>query len=166
VVRGHEQTPGPGGPQRGAAPLTRRPGDAGPDDRPELATDERFATHEARGRHQQEIEDIVADWARGQESGELSRLLTDAGVPVGQVYTVADIFADPLFAERDLLLPVPDEELGEIVMPGIVPKLSSTPGRVRWPGPLAVGAHNREVLGGLLGLGDDDIDRLSADGVI
>lgn len=77
----------------------------------------------------------------------------------------ADIFADPLFAERDLLLPVHDTELGEIVMPGIVPKLSSTPGQVRWPGPLAVGAHNREVLGELLGLGDSDIERLSADGI-
>jgi len=51
-------------------------------------------------------------------------------------------------------------------MPGIVPKLSASPGRVHWPGPLTVGAHNREVLGGLLGLGDDDIDRLSADGVV
>jgi succinyl-CoA---D-citramalate CoA-transferase len=134
--------------------------------RPELAVDERFATHEARGRHQQEIEEIVARWARGLGGAELSRLLAEAGVPAGQVYTIADIFADPLFAERDLLLPVHDAELGEIVMPGIMPKLSSTPGEVRWPGPLAVGAHNQEVLGGLLGLADDEIERLSTGGVI
>ncbi|MFC0040189.1 CaiB/BaiF CoA transferase family protein [Actinomadura rayongensis] len=116
-------------------------------DRPDLAADPRFATHTARGAHQEEIDAIVQEWTGKHDADALLDLLAEAAVPAGLVYTVADIFADPLFTERGMLLPVEDPELGEIVMPGVVPKLSASPGAVRWPGPLTPGAHNAEVLG-------------------
>ena len=65
--------------------------------RPELADDERFATHLARGDNQDEIEGIVADWARERDAAEIDRVLNEAGVICGPIYTIADIFEDPQF---------------------------------------------------------------------
>ncbi|MFD4605731.1 CaiB/BaiF CoA transferase family protein [Streptomyces sp. NPDC058464] len=135
-------------------------------ERPELATDPRFATHGARGRHQAEIDALVEAWSSGLDRAAILELLDAAGVPAGPVHTVADVFADPLFTEREMLLPVEDEELGEIVMPGVVPKMSATPGRVEWPGALHPGAHNKEVYGGLLGIDDAELSRLEKEGVL
>ncbi|WP_019634101.1 CaiB/BaiF CoA transferase family protein [Actinomadura atramentaria] len=118
-------------------------------DRPGLVTDPRFATHAARGEHQDEIDAIVGEWTRERDADDLLALLDEAAVPAGLVHTVADIFADPMFTEREMLLPVEDPDLGEIVMPGVVPRLTATPGAVRWAGPQRPGAHNDEVLGAL-----------------
>ena len=72
--------------------------------RPELADDERFATHLARGDNQDEIEGIVADWARERDAAEIDRVLNEAGVICGPIYTIADIFEDPQFQAREMLL--------------------------------------------------------------
>jgi crotonobetainyl-CoA:carnitine CoA-transferase CaiB-like acyl-CoA transferase len=101
-------------------------------DRPELADDERFATHLARGDNQEEIEGIVADWARLHDAAEIDRVLNEAGVICGPIYTIADIFEDPQFKAREMLLEHVDPEFGPYIGPGIVPKLSRTPGAVRW----------------------------------
>src|SRR5205814_10187334 len=63
-------------------------------DRPELADDPRFATHIARGEHQEEIEGIIAEWAAARTAAEIDRVMNDAGVICGPIYTVADIFAE------------------------------------------------------------------------
>ncbi|REE95084.1 CaiB/BaiF CoA transferase family protein [Thermomonospora umbrina] len=130
-------------------------------DRPDLTEDPHFATHTARGAHQAQIDAIVQDWVATLDADTALGLLDSAAVPAGLVYTVADIFADPLFTERRMLLPVQDPDLGEIVMPGVVPALTETPGAVRWPGPLAAGSHNAEVLGTLAGLDPDALQRLA-----
>jgi formyl-CoA transferase len=134
--------------------------------RPELADDPRFATHAARGEHQEEIETVIADWARTHTAGEIDRILNEAGVICGPIYTVADIFEDPQFRARDMLLEHEDPEFGRYIGPGIVPKFSATPGAVRWSGPWEEGSHNRDVYGRLLGLSDEKIDALAADGVL
>jgi crotonobetainyl-CoA:carnitine CoA-transferase CaiB-like acyl-CoA transferase len=82
------------------------------------------------------------------------------------VYSVADVFEDPHFRERGLLVEMEDPELGTMTTPGIVPKLSGTPGAVRHPGTWTVGGHNREVLGERLGLDDAQLDRLAEEGVL
>ena len=102
--------------------------------RPELADDTRFATHAARGENQVEIEGIVADWARGRDAAEIDRVLNEAGVVCGPIYTVAEIFRDPQYAAREMLVEHLDPEFGPYVGPGIVPKFSETPGAVRWSG--------------------------------
>ena len=134
--------------------------------RPELADDPRFATHGARGENQDEIEGIVADWARGHDAKEIDEILNAAGVICGPIYTIADIFEDPQFRARDMLLKHVDPEFGEYVGPGIVPKLSETPGAVRWSATWDEGSHNKEVYGGLLGLSDDEIAELKAWGIL
>lgn len=136
-------------------------------DRPELVTDERFRSHVARGRHQDEIDAIVADWARQHDAETLTRILEDAGVVVGPVNTVADVVKDPQLLARDMLLPHFDEGIGaDVLGPGVVPKLTRTPGSVRWAGPPHPGSHNAEVYRELLGLSDPQLHELEAAGVI
>ncbi|MEX2291089.1 MAG: CaiB/BaiF CoA-transferase family protein [Mycobacteriales bacterium] len=135
--------------------------------RPELVDDPRFHSHTARGRHQDEIDDIVADWARQHDSDTLTRILEDAGVVVGPVNTIADVVQDGQFQSRDMLVPHFDERVGgDVLGPGVVPKLSATPGSVRWAGRPRAGADNAEVYGELLGLDERALDELAAIGVI
>jgi formyl-CoA transferase len=135
-------------------------------EQPELADDERFATHLARAEHQAEIEAIVADWARERDAAEIDRVLNDAGVICGPIYTIADIFEDPQYRARDMLVEHECAEIGKFVGPGIVPKFSETPGAVRWSAPWEEGSHNRDVYGGLLGLSDEQLGELRAAGVV
>jgi crotonobetainyl-CoA:carnitine CoA-transferase CaiB-like acyl-CoA transferase len=134
--------------------------------RSELADDPRFATHLARGDNQDEIEGIVADWALRHDAAEIDRELNDAGVICGPIYTIADIFEDPQFQAREMLVEHVDPEFGPYLGPGIVPKLTRTPGSVRWSASWAEGSHNSEVYGGLLGLADDELAALREEGVI
>ena len=134
--------------------------------RPELADDERFSTHLARGDTQDEIEGIIADWARERTASEIDRILNEAGVICGPIYTIEDIFDDPQYQARDMLLEQVDPEFGSFVGPGIVPKLTRTPGAVRWSATWEEGSHNREVYGDLLGLTDDELAELREEGVL
>ncbi|GAB2968029.1 CoA transferase [Amycolatopsis acidiphila] len=135
--------------------------------RPELAGDERFATHVARGAHQDEIEAIVAEWVAERTAAEVGTVLEEAGVVCGPVYTAPDIVADPQFRFREMLVPHYDERVGEDVLgPGVVPKFSETPGSVRWAGPPAPGTHNDDVFGGLLGLPAAEIAELGRRAVL
>jgi formyl-CoA transferase len=134
--------------------------------RPELADDPRYATHLARGDNQDELEGIVGDWAGQHTAREIDETLNEAGVICGPIYTIADIFEDPQYQARDMLLRHEDPEFGEYIGPGIVPKLSHTPGAVRWSATWEQGSHNDEVYGGLLDLSADELAELSADGVL
>jgi formyl-CoA transferase/succinyl-CoA--D-citramalate CoA-transferase len=132
----------------------------------ELATDPRFATHQARGENQEEIDAIVAQWTAQRPNQEVVRLMDEAGVPAGPIYTGREMIADPHFQARKMIQPMPIEEGVEFPMTGIVPLLSSTPGEVRWPGPIAPGSHNRDVLSDVLGMASEQIDDLAARGII
>ncbi|MFS8478955.1 MAG: CoA transferase [Micromonosporaceae bacterium] len=133
--------------------------------RPELAGDERFATHGARGEHMTELDELIAGWTAGWDADDLLALLHDNGVPAGRIYRAADMFADPHFAAREAIVTVPHPTFGELAMQNVFPKLTASPGAVRHAGP-ALGEHNDEVYRGLLGLGDDELARLAAAGAI
>ena len=132
----------------------------------ELADDPRFVNHRARGDHQEEIEHIVAEWAAAHDAAEIDRLLNEAGVICGPIYTIADIFEDEHYWAREMLLKHVDPEFGEYVGPGIVPKFSETPAEVRWSGAWEEGGHNAEVYGELLGLSERELSELRAEGVL
>ncbi|MBB4689679.1 CaiB/BaiF CoA transferase family protein [Amycolatopsis jiangsuensis] len=135
--------------------------------KPELADDPRFADHRARGENQDEIDDLVAEWVSARTASEVAARLEEAGVVVGQVYTAADIVADPHFRARGALVSHHDERVDDDVLgPGIVPVFSRTPGRVRWAGPPEPGTHNDEVYRELLGLTADDLEDLAKEGVV
>jgi crotonobetainyl-CoA:carnitine CoA-transferase CaiB-like acyl-CoA transferase len=84
---------------------------------------------------------------------------------LGPVYDVADIFQDPHFRARQNIVEVPDEDLGKITMQGVFPKLSATPGLVRWTGP-RLGQHNQEIYVERLGLDPEDLEQLHERGVV
>jgi formyl-CoA transferase len=134
--------------------------------RPELADDERFATHLARGTNQEELDGLIADWAAEHDAAHIDRVLNEAHVVCAPIYTIADIFEEPHFWARDMLLAHNDPEFGEYIGPGIVPKLSATPGSVRWSAPWQVGAHNDEIYGDLLGLSASERRELEGEGVL
>lgn len=118
---------------------------------PELATDERYATHLARGARQEELDALIGEWTKTLSVAELEARMIEAGVPAGRIYDAEDMMADPHFAAREALVTVEDAELGQITMQGVFPKLSDTPGRVRRPAPLTVGQDGADVLKRWLG---------------
>ena len=132
---------------------------------PELGSDPRFATQAARNDNEALLEGIVADWSSRRTMDEVLQALDAQDVPATRIYTMQDIFADPHFRARDMLVRVPDEDMGEVTLAGIVPKLSATPGRVRWPGH-RIGQDTRGVLRDFAGLDDAQVDALQARGVI
>jgi len=133
---------------------------------PELADDPRFFSHLARGENQDEIEGIVADWAAQHDAKKIDDLLNEVGVVCGPIYSVADMFEDRHFWDREMLLEHNDPEMGRYVGPGLFPRFSDTPGRVRWSAPWEPGSHNRRVFGDLLGLSDEELTRLRDEGVV
>lgn len=147
-----------------ADPLWRRLAQAM--DRPDALADTRFATTEGRARHRAEIEAMVAAWAATHDAEEVERRLSAAAVPVGAVRTIADVCADEQFRAREMLVPAHDDAYGPYLTPGVVPKLSVTPGAVGWSGPRAAGAHTDEVLEQVLGLDDEERGALRAEGIV
>lgn len=133
--------------------------------RDELAADERFATHGARGDNQAELDQLITDWTSTADAEQVLQTLHSAGVPAGRVYTARDMLADAHFAARKAIVRLAHPDLGQFPMQNVSPRLSETPGTVRWLGP-GLGAHNREVLTGRLGLTDADLTRLAEQGVI
>ena len=132
---------------------------------PELAEDPRFSTHGARGASQVRLDEIISEWTSDYDSSELVELLNENGVPCTVMYRAPEMLADPQFAAREMIKSLPHPEFGEVQMHGVVPKLSRTPGKIRWVGP-ELGAHNDEVLGSLLGLGFDELAELESKGVV
>ena len=113
--------------------------------REDLAADPRYATHAARGENQAELDDIVSAWTRNWPLPELLALLEANGVPCGRIFRAPDMLEDPQFAARQSIVEVDHPVFGKVKMQNAFPRLSETPGSVRWPGP-ALGAHTREVL--------------------
>lgn len=133
--------------------------------RPGLADDPRYATHSARGEHQPELDATIAAWTATVPAGALLALLEEHGVPAGRIYRARDMLDDPHFAAREAIVSVAHRHFDDLRMQNVAPRLSDTPGAVRWAGP-ELGQHNDEVYGGVLGLDRDELDRLRRDEVI
>ena len=133
--------------------------------RPELADDERYATHNARGANQAELDELIAEWSKGLTSAELEDLLNRHSVPNGKIYTAPDMLADAHFAARKAIVTMAHPQLGDFPMQNVVPKLSDTPGEVRWVGP-ELGEHTDEVLADVLDLDEAARSALRDAGVI
>lgn len=133
--------------------------------KPELATNERYATHDARGRNMVELDDMIAAWTAGFDSSDLLALLGEAGVPAGPIYRAKDMLVDPHFAARDAIVRVMAAGIGEMPMQNVFPKLSETPGRILRGGP-ELGEHTVEVLRDVLGMTEASIAALAGEGVI
>lgn len=134
---------------------------------PELAADDRFIDHPARGRNQDELDKIIGDWAAERQPVDIIETLSAAGVIAGPINTVADVVEDPQLRARGMIAEHWDERVGRAVLgPGIVPVLSESPGTIRNAGPARPGQHNDEVYAGILGKTADELAELRAEGVL
>jgi crotonobetainyl-CoA:carnitine CoA-transferase CaiB-like acyl-CoA transferase len=133
--------------------------------RPELADDERFATHHARGEHEDLLDEIIGAFAAEHSAEELDRIVNAGGVVCAPVYSAKDVYEDPYFRERDLLVAHEDEVHGHMTVPGVVPKLSRTPGSIRQAARWTVGADTEAVLEEI-GVDAAERSRLAEQGVI
>lgn len=135
--------------------------------RPELGDDPRFRGVTARLENGDAINEIVAAWVATHTVEEVMTILgpDGAGVPCSPVHTVDQLVDHPQLLAREMIVRLPHEKLGEMVAPGVVVKMSDTPGAVRTLGP-ELGQHTDEVLTTLLGLTADDLARLRAAQVV
>jgi crotonobetainyl-CoA:carnitine CoA-transferase CaiB-like acyl-CoA transferase len=132
---------------------------------PELARDPRFVTGIERANNADACEAHVSDWFASVDFDAAATALSEAGVPAAPVYTVEDIFKDEQYQHRQMLLDLEDPDLGTLTVTGVVPKLSKTPGNVRWSG-RKIGADTVAVLKEELELSDRDLSELASTGVI
>jgi formyl-CoA transferase len=132
---------------------------------PALKDDPRYRDHASRGVNQAELDDRIGAWTREQSLDDLLALLERHGVPCGRIFSAPDMLADPQYRAREAIVETDHDVFGKVKMQGVFPKLSETPGAVRWPGP-ALGEHTDAVLSETLGLTPEKIAALRAEGVI
>ena len=126
--------------------------------RSDMADDPELAHNPGRVIHQEKIDQALSDWCAQHAASDIIATLEEARVPVGPIYSVEDMMTDPHYQARGMFETV--EINGKpLKIPAIMPKLSRTPGETKWPG-AKIGEHNQEILGGLLGMSDDDIAAL------
>ncbi len=133
-------------------------------DRPDFADNPDMATNDGRVRHTELIDQTLSDWCAQRSIDDAVAVLEKADVPVSKIYSIEDIVKDPQFAARGMIEEHPFGEGNTLKVPGVVPKLSDTPGQTRWLGP-TLGEHNESVLADL-GYSAQDIEQLARDGVL
>ena len=106
-----------------------------------------------------EVDVYVGNWTSQHTRDELMMICEREQVPCGPVYSIDEIFQDPQYAHRENILTMKDPRVGELAIPNLVPRLTDTPGKVKWLGP-SMGEHNDEVYRDWLNLGDAEIARL------
>ena len=117
--------------------------------RTDLAEDPNLSNNQGRAQQAEQLDQIIEMWTKLHTQKEVQRILDEAGVPVGPIYSIEDIVNDEQFQARDMLQTVTIPTGEEVLVPGIVPKLSETPGSIEWIGP-NLGQHNEEIIGHIL----------------
>jgi crotonobetainyl-CoA:carnitine CoA-transferase CaiB-like acyl-CoA transferase len=133
-------------------------------EQPELAAAHPDCPHAQRRAARDEVNVIVANWVATLDLEAALTRCAKGGVPASLIYSIADIFEDAQYRARGNIK-ITESRAGAIAIPDVVPRLSATPGQVRWLGE-GIGARNEEVFRDLLGLGDADLAQMRAEGVI
>ena len=132
---------------------------------PDLSKDPRFASSEERPKNIPVILEMATAWFKDRAFDKAVEGLKAHDIPHSPIMSMADIFADPHYREREMIIDVMAEGLGALPQPGVTPKLSATPGRVTHAGP-ALGRHTDEILSDVLGMSAAQIAELRAAGVV
>lgn len=133
--------------------------------RKEIAEDSRFENNTKRSEHADYLDALIEEWTKSMPFDEVMKYLDEANVPAGAIYSIKDIVEDPHYHARQMIQEVNVEDLGPLKMPGIVPKMSLTPGSIEWAGP-KLGQHTKQVLSEKMHLSSEEIEKLEEDGII
>ena len=133
--------------------------------REDLAGDARLASNEGRSKHVNEIDDAITAWTQTRKSLQALKILSDADVPSGPIYSAEEMLADPHYEARGVFEEAILGAGNKVKLPKLAPRLSETPGEMRWIGP-ALGEHNTDVYQHWLGYPAAELERLSKEGVI
>jgi crotonobetainyl-CoA:carnitine CoA-transferase CaiB-like acyl-CoA transferase len=132
--------------------------------RPDMVDDPKYKTNGDRVKNRKEVDEIVGGWIGARSLDDCMEIFERESVTVAPVYDIEQIVHDPHFQEREIIVDLPDAEMGTVPMHNIVPRLSGTPGGFKRKAP-DLGEHNGEILGAL-GYSDEEIDNLAARGAI
>jgi crotonobetainyl-CoA:carnitine CoA-transferase CaiB-like acyl-CoA transferase len=133
--------------------------------REDIAEDPRFENNAKRSEHAEFLDNLIEEWTKSLPFEVAKECLDKAGVPAGSIYSVEDIVNDPHYQARNMIQEVAVDGLGMLKMPGIMPKMSETPGEIEWAGP-KLGQHTEAVLSGKLRLTEEQIKDLKVKGII
>jgi len=126
---------------------------------PGLMDDDRFSTATARAEHEDEIEAIVNDWTKTYTLENLEQTLERFEVPASRIFNLQDIFKNDHYRARQMIVERDDPVFGPVAMANVVPKMSETPGSIRWAGK-KTGQDTKKVLGEMLGMDDQTLAEL------
>jgi crotonobetainyl-CoA:carnitine CoA-transferase CaiB-like acyl-CoA transferase len=133
--------------------------------REDLANDPIYSTNQGRADNVDFIDEVIEQWTIQYPLKEAQRVLDEVSVPVGPIYGIKEIVEDEQYKSRDMLQEIELPDGKKVLVPGIVPKLSETPGEIKWNGP-RLGEHNEEVYSDYLNFSFEDFKKLKEQGVI
>lgn len=132
---------------------------------PEFADDPRFESNKTRTDHAELLDKKIENWTKSLNLPEVLEKLDKAGVPAGSIYSIEDIVNDAHYQARGMIKEIEVEGIGKLMVPGVVPKLSETPGEIEWAGP-ELGQHDEEIFLRKLKLTEEQIELLKEKGII
>jgi crotonobetainyl-CoA:carnitine CoA-transferase CaiB-like acyl-CoA transferase len=130
----------------------------------ELLKDKRFIDNRARRKNADDLDKLIEEWIAERFQSEVLEVMESFEVAISPIYSVKEVFEDPHFRARETIIKVPSEELGEVALNNVIPKMSLTPGKIRSAGP-SLGKHNEEIYG-QLGVNSEELLKLKAEGII
>lgn len=127
--------------------------------RPDILENPLFETNDGRSQKAEYLDSVIEEWTKSLNLESALKVLEENSIPAGPIYNVEDMVNDPHFQARNMIVELDVENLGKLKVPGIIPKLSKTPGKIRWAGP-KLGEHTEEVLKEKVGLNEKQIAKM------
>ena len=132
----------------------------------ELADDPKFATPAARAQNADEVDKLVTDWILQYPRETVIEKMEQAETAIGPEYDTSQFIEDPQLKPRESIVSMDDPDLGTVRMQNTFPRMSGTPGKINFTGPTEMGTHNHEIFADRLGMSEDEMKRLSEEGII
>ena len=132
--------------------------------REDLDTEE-FAHNDGRAKKMEYLDEQIEAWTKTMDMKDVLKILDEYQIPAGPIYNIEDIFNDVHYKARNMIDSVKVEGLGELKVPGIMPKFSKTPGRIKWAG-AKLGEHNKEIYKDMLGMSEEELKDMEEKGIV
>ncbi|MCK6257357.1 CoA transferase [Fictibacillus sp. KIGAM418] len=133
--------------------------------REDLGEDPDYASNHGRVQKSEYLDKVIGGWTIQHNLKDALKILDEYNIPAGSIYSVEDMMEDPHFIARKMICELDVDGLGKLKVPGIVPKMSKTPGSINWPGP-KLGEHTEEVLKGKLGITNSQYEEWQEEGIL